>query len=382
MLVRLVNLLSALLSPILGKLFSFLEPYATGDGTMSLLLRGFAIRRRHASRLQQVARAIHAGALRGKVVLVTGTGRGLGSGIAAHLAAGGVQLILPQRKGGDVPVLRQRLARTGTDAMRACAKDPHAVPQLAPSDIDVRSPSCGLEMGSLASIDRFVDELASQGVLLDGLINNAGMVPISGGVTAEGFEPAFGINYLGTVHLTLELHRRGLLKPDATIVNVTSEEHRLASFASVLDAPLPSTQQEERRLDAHLGALPVDASDFNCGNCLCVKRLCGNRLCGNCLCGKRLCGNRLCGNRLCGNCLCGNRLCGNRLCGNRLCGNSLCGNRLDSVRARILRDRPHERLTKQWGDQRRAKPPPRSRRRSALLLPCHWLKEDAVVEAR
>jgi len=263
MLVRLVNLLSALLSPILGKLFSFLEPYATGDGTMSLLLRGFAIRRRHASRLQQVARAIHAGALRGKVVLVTGTGRGLGSGIAAHLAAGGVQLILPQRKGGDVPVLRQRLARTGTDAMRACAKDPHAVPQLAPSDIDVQSPLCGLEMGSLASIDRFVDELASQGVLLDGLINNAGMVPISDGVTAEGFEPAFGINYLGTAHLTLELHRRGLLKPDATIVNVTSEEHRLASFASVLDAPLPSTHQEERRLDAHLGALPVDASVFN-----------------------------------------------------------------------------------------------------------------------
>ena len=160
--------------------------------------------------------------------------------------------------------------------MRACAKDPHAVPQLAPSDIDVRSPSCGLEMGSLASIDRFVDELASQGVLLDGLINNAGMVPISGGVTAEGFEPAFGINYLGTAHLTLELHRRGLLKPDATIVNVTSEEHRLASFASVLDAPLPSTQQApsgaqldakgpqgERRHDAHLGALPVDASVFN-----------------------------------------------------------------------------------------------------------------------
>jgi hypothetical protein len=195
-------------------------------------------------------------------------------------------------------------------------------------------------MGSLASIDRFVDELASQGVLLDGLINDAGMVPISGGVTAEGFEPAFGINYLGTAHLTLELHRRGLLKPDATIVNVTSEEHRLASFASVLDAPLPSTHQEERRLDAHIGALPVDASVFNCGN-----RLCGNRLCGNCLCENRLCGNRLCGNRLCGN-----RLCGNRLCGNRLCGNCLCGNCLDSASAGILRDRPHERLTKQWGD--------------------------------
>ncbi len=73
-------------------------------------------------------------------------------------------------------------------------------------------------------------------------------------------------------------------------MNVTSEEHRLASFASVLDAPLPSTHQGERRHDAHLGALPVDASVFNCGN------------------------------------------------------------RLDSVSAGILRDRPHERLTKQWGD--------------------------------
>jgi hypothetical protein len=212
-------------------------------------------------------------------------------------------------------------------------------------------------MGSLASIDRFVNELASQGVLLDGLITNAGMVPISGGVTAEGFEPAFGINYLGTAHLTLELHRRGLLKPDATIVNVTSEEHRLASFASVLDAPLPSTHQapsgaqldakgpqEERRLDAHLGALPVDASVFNCGNLLRGNLLCGNRLCGNCL-----------------------------------CGNLLCGNRLDSVRARMLRDRPHERLTKRMGRIARSEVS-RLRahaQRSALLLPCHWLKEDA-----
>ena len=92
------------------------------------------------------------------------------------------------------------------------------------------SPACGLELGSLASIETFVDSLRTAGVVLDAVINNAGMVPIKPGVTADGFEPAFGINYLGTVHLTRLLHSAGLLAEAGVVVNVSSEEHRLANF--------------------------------------------------------------------------------------------------------------------------------------------------------
>lgn len=256
------SLLTTIITWAVGRLLFAIEPFATGDGTGSLLVRGFALRRRHAARLHHFAAdLIESGTLKGKRILVTGSARGLGSGIAAQLVAAGAKLVLPQRNGGVSASALEALAQAGMAAIRACGA--RAVIQSA--DIDVLSPCVGLELGSLASIERFVEALATEGVKLDAVINNAGMVPIAPGVTAEGFEPAFGVNYLGTAHLIIQLQHQGVLKSDAVIINISSEEHRLASFDSLVGAPPPSPGGRTPRAPPtdRLGAVPSDASVFN-----------------------------------------------------------------------------------------------------------------------
>lgn len=204
------------------------------DSTFSMLARGFALRRKHAARLDGLARELHGSGLKGRTVLLTGSARGLGSGIAAHLAAAGAKLVLPLRTEPDLAKLRDTLAAGATAVRRECAAntaDRAAVKPVRAADVSVVSPSCGLELGSLASIERFVAALASAGVVVDVLVNNAGMVPVSPKPTADGFEQAFGINYLGTVYLTQLLLSKRVLAKGARVVNVSSEEHRLGSFA-------------------------------------------------------------------------------------------------------------------------------------------------------
>jgi NAD(P)-dependent dehydrogenase (short-subunit alcohol dehydrogenase family) len=253
-----MRVISALIDLVLGLVTSLIEPYATGDGTVSLLVRGFAIRRRNASRLRHMARELHKGTLKGKTLLVTGSARGLGSGIASHLAASGARMVLPLRDGTQAAALRESLAARASAVVREFAENPGSVADLRPADVDVLSLSVGLELGSFESIERFVEALSAQGIVLDCIVNNAGMVPISQGLTTEGFERAFGINYLGTVYFTQLLVEKGLLKPDAKIINVSSEEHRLASLASHLP------QGGRKAGDVlPLGKVPSDASVFN-----------------------------------------------------------------------------------------------------------------------
>ena len=261
---------SPALRHLVGRLLGIVEPFARGDSTAALLVRGFAIRRRHAVRLEQLARTLHARSsgptsVRGKTILVTGSARGLGAGVAAHLAAAGARLVLPQRSGADAAEMRAILARSAAEAVRACAssEDDAASPPTE-AEIDVSCPH--LELGSLRSIDACVGALRAEGIVLDAVINNAGMVPIASGRTADGFEPAFGINYLGTAHLTLSLVQSGVLKPGATIVNVSSEEHRLASVAFHRGVPLAADHADAgapgvpSAANVPLGAVPSNAS--------------------------------------------------------------------------------------------------------------------------
>ena len=230
-----------------------------GETTVAYLLRGFAQARRHTAHLRLFAQHLHSPLLQGRTILVTGTARGLGKGIAAHLLAARARLIIPLRKGpGDVNALRVRLADHATAVIMQFAEDPSKVSPLSAEDVNIVCPTCGLELGSLASIDRFVDVLSAQGIVVDAVINNAGMVPISQGVTADGFERAFGINFLGTAHLTRRLQESGVLHPTASrIINVSSEEHRLASLAPHMPAVASG------RGGVPLGTLPSHATVFN-----------------------------------------------------------------------------------------------------------------------
>ena len=228
----------------------------SGETTLAYLFRGFAQVYRHGPQLRAWARVLHGGALQGKTILVTGSARGLGRGIAAHLVASGAKVVLPLRiaTAGEAAILRDRLAADATSVKKQYGNP--LPPALLARDIDVVSPACGLELGSLASIERFANALKANGVVVDAVINNAGMVPIAEGVTADGFERAFGINFLGTVHLTRLLEQNGVLHPShGRIVNVSSEEHRLGS----LDEHKPLTPAS----GTPLGALPAKASVFN-----------------------------------------------------------------------------------------------------------------------
>ncbi|NGP17127.1 SDR family oxidoreductase [Devosia aurantiaca] len=127
----------------------------------------------------------------GRTAVVTGTG-GLGYEDALGLARAGARVIIAGRS-----------PQKGAEAVRRIKQ---AVPGA-----DVRF---GLvDLGNLASITRFADELARDLPSLDILINNAGvMTPPERKTTSDGFELQLGTNYLGHFALTgrlLPLLKRG-----------------------------------------------------------------------------------------------------------------------------------------------------------------------------
>jgi len=152
--------------------------------------------------------------------------------------------------------MRQKLADAATAVKRENAADPSAVVPLTAADVDLVPLSCSLELASLSSIEAFAAALRAAGVVVDMLVNNAGMVPIAPGVTVDGFERAFGINFLGTAHLTQLLQHSGVLPPAATVVNVSSEEHRLASYSEHAGR-MPAAARAQ--LAAAHGATPLGA---------------------------------------------------------------------------------------------------------------------------
>lgn len=119
---------------------------------------------------------------RGRVVLVTGGSSGIGYESAKALAASGAQVIIAARD-----------AERGADAI---ARIREATPAA-----DVRFEP--LDLASLASVQALGTRLDATLPRLDTLINNAGiMEPPQRGVTPDGFEMQFAVNYLGHFALT------------------------------------------------------------------------------------------------------------------------------------------------------------------------------------
>ncbi|MCI0685906.1 MAG: oxidoreductase [Sporichthyaceae bacterium] len=137
----------------------------------------------------------------GRVAVVTGANGGLGLETALALAAHGAHVVLAARDQDKAVAAMARLRTTV----------PTASAQVVP-----------LDLGSLASVRTFADQVGTEHPRLDLLVNNAGVMAVPEGRTEDGFEAQFGINHLGHFALTGLLLPALLRAPAARVVNVTS----------------------------------------------------------------------------------------------------------------------------------------------------------------
>jgi retinol dehydrogenase 12 len=159
---------------------------------------------RRARRLSRVrAYAPRIGDLDGRTFLVTGANSGIGRETALELAGRGARMFLASRSEHKArPVLDEIVAQTGNSALEFLS----------------------LDLGDFASVRACANEFLGTGELLHGLINNAGLAG-QRGVTASGFELAFGTNYVGPFLLTGLLLDRLRQSAPARIINVSSIGH-------------------------------------------------------------------------------------------------------------------------------------------------------------
>ncbi|MGE7390914.1 oxidoreductase [Streptomyces sp. NPDC004126] len=143
----------------------------------------------------------------GRTAVVTGANSGIGHVTARELARHGATVVLACRSAA-----RGRAAVT-----RLRAEVPGATAEFAE-----------LDLASLDSVREFARTFARRHPALDLLVNNAGVMALPYGRTADGFETQFGVNHLGHFALTgLLLPALLAAAPGARIVNVSSGFHVL-----------------------------------------------------------------------------------------------------------------------------------------------------------
>ena len=143
------------------------------------------------------------GDLDGRTFLITGANTGIGRETARALAARGARL---------------HLACRSHDAGRRTIEEITA--QTGNRELELLS----LDLGDLDSVRRCADAFLSTGEPLHVLINNAGLAGAHG-MSASGFEIAFGTNHVGPFLLTSLLLDRLRSSAPARIVNVASVAH-------------------------------------------------------------------------------------------------------------------------------------------------------------
>lgn len=142
---------------------------------------------------------------RGRTFVVTGANSGLGLETAKALVAKGAHVILACRDAAKAEAALRQVERAGTAGVAGTA-----------GTAQVRA----LDLADLHSVRAFVADLGDQPV--DTLINNAGIMAVPLGRTAQGFERQFGTNVLGHFLLT------ALLTPRLSdrVVWLSSAAHR------------------------------------------------------------------------------------------------------------------------------------------------------------
>ena len=146
---------------------------------------------------------------RGRTAVVTGANSGLGYVTARELARQGARVVLACRS-----ELR------GTEAVdRLVAEVPGAEVEFIQ-----------LDLGELDSVREFASVCERTHDRLDLLVNNAGVMALPLGRTADGFETQFGVNHLGHFALTGLLLPMIAETPGARIVTLSSMVHVLSNI--------------------------------------------------------------------------------------------------------------------------------------------------------
>jgi NAD(P)-dependent dehydrogenase (short-subunit alcohol dehydrogenase family) len=122
--------------------------------------------------------------LSGRVAVVTGGNGGLGFVTSRQLAAQGALVVMGARNLARAEAARGRIEAETTGATVEVGR---------------------LDLASLDSVREFAAGVLAAHPRVDLLFNNAGVMAVPEGLTADGFETQFGINFLGHFALTMRL---------------------------------------------------------------------------------------------------------------------------------------------------------------------------------
>ncbi len=143
--------------------------------------------------------------LKGKIVVVTGANVGLGFESSKIYAQKNATVIM---------------------ACRSLDKAEDAKRQILAEYPNSNLITLRLDLGSLKSIQSFVETFKKEFTRLDILLNNAGIMTVPYGKTEDGFELQNGVNHLGHFALTAQLFDVIKNTPNSRIVSVSSLAHK------------------------------------------------------------------------------------------------------------------------------------------------------------
>jgi NAD(P)-dependent dehydrogenase (short-subunit alcohol dehydrogenase family) len=142
--------------------------------------------------------------MQGKVIVITGATSGIGRIAAGELAAQGARMVL---------VARDR-TRAEETLVQLRARGPNVAHRAHIADLS-----------QLAEMKRVGAEIAAAEPRIDVLINNAGNIFGTRGLTADGLERTFATNHVAYFVLTQVLRDRLIAAAPARIVNTASAAH-------------------------------------------------------------------------------------------------------------------------------------------------------------
>lgn len=152
--------------------------------------------------------------LDGKVVLVTGSSKGIGFAIAEEFAKEGAKVSLCARGESDLAAAAERIRRHGV-AVAA-----------TPADV-----------GSIADVERVIEATLALSGAIDVLVNNAGEIAVGRTVASsdEEWRATFDTNVLGAVRFTRAVVPHMRRQREGRIVNVASVFGRTVPMAGSVD---------------------------------------------------------------------------------------------------------------------------------------------------